>query len=754
MGKDGGKGSTTLEVTRTFKLNVPTSSAGENRLKGLEALTSKYGSRVVQPKEDLGCTIHFPELRFVFTGREDGSIAVWNLRSERSMSEAKFLHKHKGAVTCLLALEKGAGATLSPLLLSGSADSTIKLWDPSKVTQKGCEGACVQTLGGHGGTVTEMTRCGDYLLSASTDRTVRLWRTVHSRVATLYPWFELQKTLATCDGWVHSLCYDITHKVGDMGAIYAADSTGAVARFKPRPVEGATRGDRTHLEFDCVQNNGRVATSSPPPLVFRRLHDRGISHVRFLAELSIVLTVAYDNRARLYDSRTGQCLFVIENPHECCFTDVEWDEEHQQIYFIDKYGFFFVYDVQAEGMVFEKKLTNTPLVSIIYDKMLDSVAVSAKDRVEFWRISREVDYNALPGGHCGPVINVQVAMSGGEGSYIFSASLDNTIRVWDPYDMSCLRVLQEDRSEISCMVYSEGKSTLVTGHDNGCIRLWNLDTQSTINLTEHSNTVSCLVTAPLKRNEEFVLTGGFDGKVGIWDVRKKHSVRPHLVTMFEAHPNSEILCLLHDSIKATIITAGNDAVIKVWSATTYELVGEHRGHLEAVICLTLDANFLFSGSEDCSIRVWDSLAKGGTHVKGRTHIKTLQGHQRPVTGIAILEETGHLVSCSLDGSLRIWNYTMGEVLKTFRHKEELRCLAFRPDTNAMLVGTMQDNILLFPLPEDMHQLTRRTSSANSSVPAELKGYEDILEKLEEQEAAELAAAAAEEEEGYSSPDAH
>jgi WD40 repeat protein len=277
-----------------------------------------------------------------------------------------------------------------------------------------------------------------------------------------------------------------------------------------------------------------------------------------------------------------------------------------------------------------------------------------KDTVAWWKLIRDVEYSALPSGHTGPVFAIHVAegRANEEDGYVFSCSLDNTVRVWDPYDMMCLRVLHEDRSELSALVgpaaprspvrwvtlrarwvtlrarwvtlrarwvtlrarwvtlrarwvtlrarwvtlrarvknchasrlasvqscawrttegetcefvridqgYCESKKILVTGHDNGCVRLWNLDTGSTINMTHHSNTVSCIISATLKRGEEFMLTGSFDGKVGIWDVRKKSSVRPHLVSMFEAHPHSEVLCLLFDQYKRTIITAGNDAV--------------------------------------------------------------------------------------------------------------------------------------------------------------------------------------------------
>lgn len=48
----------------------------------------------------------------------------------------------------------------------------------------------VQTLTGHGGTVTAVVRVGDYLISGSTDRNIFLWRAESGREAAFYPWFE------------------------------------------------------------------------------------------------------------------------------------------------------------------------------------------------------------------------------------------------------------------------------------------------------------------------------------------------------------------------------------------------------------------------------------------------------------------------------------------------------------------------------------------------------------------------------------
>eukprot|EP00967_Tisochrysis_lutea_P109387 scaffold170234_cov18-Tisochrysis_lutea.AAC.1 len=46
---------------------------------------------------------------------------------------------------------------------------------------------------------------------------------------------------------------------------------------------------------------------------------------------------------------------------------------------------------------------------------------------------------------------------------VLSASTDGTMRVWDPYDMSCARVMHQEFSEISAMAFHEVKDIMVTG---------------------------------------------------------------------------------------------------------------------------------------------------------------------------------------------------------------------------------------------------------------------------------------------------
>jgi len=60
------------------------------------------------------------------------------------------------------------------VLITGSSDRTIKLWEPKNY--KG--NPCFQTIIGHGGSVISMAfiQKVNLLVTSSTDKTMRIWR--------------------------------------------------------------------------------------------------------------------------------------------------------------------------------------------------------------------------------------------------------------------------------------------------------------------------------------------------------------------------------------------------------------------------------------------------------------------------------------------------------------------------------------------------------------------------------------------------
>jgi len=91
-----------------------------------------------------------------------------------------------------------------------------------------------------------------------------------------------------------------------------------------------------------------------------------------------------------------------------------------------------------------------------------------------------------------------------EPSRLVSASLDNTIRIWEPRDMSCTTVIENNYpNEISSLHLLQNANLLVTGHENGDIRLWNMELGTSLTLnaspnTRHHNMVCCLTSKIFK----------------------------------------------------------------------------------------------------------------------------------------------------------------------------------------------------------------------------------------------------------------
>ena len=71
---------------------------------------------------------------------------------------------------------------------------------------------------------------------------------------------------------------------------------------------------------------------------------------------------------------------------------------------------------------------------------------------------------------------------------------------------------------------------LASGHDDGHVRVWNLERSSTLNMKRHTNTVSCLGVCQIDIGgghlAERLISCSFDGTVAIWEVRKVFLYHP------------------------------------------------------------------------------------------------------------------------------------------------------------------------------------------------------------------------------------
>lgn len=626
------------------------------------------------------------------------------------------------------------------MLLSGSADRTIKVWDTH--TGKEHDNACIQTLSGHGATITDV-KCGDErVISCSNDKTIRIWQAEKGREYLLHPWLACVQIIENSgSAWATAAAL----RTGEVAALYVGDSQGTLSVYVPT----------ARLAGGAKQQGGACFVLQRRQ---ERVHRLGITHCKLVPEQNFVITTAFDGALRVFDAMTGVPFLTITNQHRCRFTGLAWNPREQELFCGDSMGHLYVWNIYMEKCLKTERLHTAAITSISvqpdedlllvttetingstvggggshsgggavtvggvrrgaaddddeadadagFDDALgdlenevdsggkrsggndaNSIAASVGAKggcLQQWKIERDLKFVEFV-GHTEPVLSVLALAGSGSGKTrpedqrFFSASLDNTIRCWDPYDMGCLFELKERVSEISCMTHLPHCSLLATGHDNGSIRWWNPDSGSTVTLTHHSNTVSCLTLARLKRHD-YMLSAGFDGAVGIWDVTKRRSVKPQLEYMFQAHvgDDREILCICYadgssacgdlggggggdkgQDNRQCFVTAGNDCVVRCWHMGSYTLEAELEGHEDAVTCLALDASFLFSGGEDKTIRIWNIASLGDAYQL----CVMKHAHTRCIRDLLLLPDLGHLASCSFDGAIKVSLVTVRRLL--------------------------------------------------------------------------------------------
>ena len=83
-----------------------------------------------------------------------------------------------------------------------------------------------------------------------------------------------------------------------------------------------------------------------------------------------------------------------------------------------------------------------------------------------------------------------------------------------------------------------------------------------------------------------------------------------------------------------------------------------------------------------------------------------------MTAVAVLPDSGVVLSASLDATLLAHDYSSGTVLSKWQHRDEFRCMAIKLDTLEVLVGTSSNDIVCFPLAKEL--ITGTTVAAAST----------------------------------------
>ena len=555
--------------------------------------------------------------------------------------------------------EKGvrtvAFSTDDKRIASGSADTTIRLWDV-------VSGAHLNTLTGHSDSVNSVVFSpnGKSIASGSSDETIRLWDAVNGT------------HLNTLRG--HSKCVN--------SVAFSLDSTCIASGSN----------DNTIRLWDAV-NGAHLNTL--------RGHQHSVRSVVFSPKGKHIASGSNDEVARVWKTSSGECrrrlggLGLVGPVASVVYSP---NGEHIASGYGD--GSIRLWDgvhaAHSLQYTFER-ISRGRVTSVVFSPDSKQLASGSMDgTIQLWDTVNHTHLTTLK-GHSHEVNAVVFSI---DGARIASGSDDGTIRLWGVVSGAHLKTLEGHSSSVSSVAFSidgtlapgsldtirfSPKGTHIASGSQDKIHLWDAVSIPGRGLPKADDafSYSSIYLNPVIFSPKGTLIASAHGNtIQLWDAVSG----VHLQTL---SGHSKEVCSVVFFHEGTRIASGSvDQTIRLWDPVSGKCIQTLEGP-EGVVSVVFspDDKLLASGYWDGTTRLWNAVS--GAHIMSLKN--ELPATELPATlSVAFSPDATRFASTGL-WSINLWDTVSGAHLKSFYSvgHADIRSIVFSSDGQQLASGSVR-----------------------------------------------------------------
>ena len=252
-------------------------------------------------------------------------------------------------------------------------------------------------------------------------------------------------------------------------------------------------------------------------------------------------------------------------------------------------------DVDMPTSVTQLEGHRNDVTKIVKSRNGSYFATGSKDRnVIVWRNDNRTIFQKFE-NHQGSINDLVFVPND---SSIISAGRDGKIVIQNIFKSNDKVELCRNCHSVNTLYIHIERNILFSGHENGEIKVWNLETrklQDEIKL--HANASNTIIVI----NDNFLISGSLNGKIVIYDLENKKISKEingssRAINDIKYHPQSD-----------NLISASEDGVIDIWDLKNGNQKYSLTGHSDGINQLAIDfqRDILFSCAKDKSIIGWE-----------------------------------------------------------------------------------------------------------------------------------------------------
>lgn len=641
---------------------------GKDRWDGIETRTAAILQQAIYGTQELNllqghsqkvnAIAYSSDGNLIATASDDETIKIWNQNGELLAS----LSGHKNKVTNVAfkplpnSLAEENNQKKSYLFASSSADNTAILWqiEDNKIRQ-------IKQLQGHRAGVTDIIFKNNIIISASRDGTIKLWRENGNLINTFFAHQGGVNRIQVSDSYLVS--------GGEDGKIIVWEINYSRGR-KLRTIQVSDQ----KITSLTLSNDEKtiIAVSDAWEVTSWNLNDGSKNEVQnFATNRESINDIAWSQDNQLLANGTLEGKINIYNSqgvlqqtltgHNGAVLDLEFrpsestNNNHYLLASASNDKTVRLWRIYQEASLEDQG------ISTIATSPTDSTRFATADsqgKIKIWQLNPENKTQQLVhtmSSHKEAINHLQYSW---DGKILASASVDNTIKIWDIASNELITTLKAPQGQarlelgINSIAFSQDRNLLVSGNEDHTLQIWDLTNNSLVSThQEHGDRIN---TITINRKKKIIASAGDDQTIKIWNFQGE------LLQTIEAH-NLSINALQFTNDGTILASASSDNTLKLWSVQSSEKIEPQplqilSGHQNGITSLVFskDGKLLVSGSGDRTIKLWQT--------KNGTLLKTLQGHSSKVTSIALINNDQAIVSVDEQQGLFNWNLELDQLL--------------------------------------------------------------------------------------------